>query len=155
MKNKICNNCNALNIHNAVCCVNCGNGIQYYSPVSRKKTTITPEIKQNKSAITSFVLSLTPLGSLVMFILHLTLENVVGITSGDNALLFLGVVFLMLLLGLNIYIGSYVMSILAIVLGIKGRKSEKKKFAIMGIIISIFNFPIPFLISPINELFLK
>jgi len=106
------------------------------------------------AAILSFYISLIPLSSLVIFAIHLAIVNIRG-TSFESALSFLGLILLMIYLGLTIYIGSYIISIGSLICGIRGIKSEKKKFAIIGIIISIFNFSLPFLVSPVNELFLK
>jgi len=154
MLNNICSNCNAQNNQDAVSCVNCGSDIQDCSQITRQHTSKKLEKGHNETAVISFVLSLIPPNALVIFMLHLSLARI-GVTSGDSILLFMGLILLMLLLGLILYIGSYALSISALALAIIGRKSEKKRFAVIAIIISIFNFSIPFLISPINELFLR
>ena len=155
MISKICNNCNAPNSQNAVYCRNCGNNIQYYSPVYRRNPSIFQARKRNNLAITSFALSLIPLCSLAVFALHLAADNL-GIADFLYSTFFpMGEFLLMTVLWINLYIGAYVMSILALIFGIEGRKGIRKRFATMGIIISIFNFSVPFLVSPVNELFLK
>ena len=147
MTEKICKKCKALNNQDAVSCVNWGTNVKYALSASEYQSKI------NELATSSFTLSLFPLGSLVIFALHLAVANM-EITF-DSTLAFLGLLLLMLFLGLSLYLGSYIISIPALILGIKGRKSEKKRFAIAGVIISIFNFSIPFLVSPVNELFLR
>ena len=155
MINKICNNCNAPNSQNAAFCVNCGNNIQYYSPARRRNASIFQAKKRNGLAITSFVLSLIPLYSLVVFALYLAAYNLGIAAYSHSTFFFMLELLLMMKLGISIYIGAYVLSIPALIFGIKGRKGVRKRFAIMGIIISIFDFSIPFLVSPVNELFLK
>jgi len=103
---------------------------------------------KNRIAIASFVLSLIPLVPLLIFMLYLAVESTWAISFG-------WILLLMVFLGFSIYLGTYIISIPALILGIVGCISDQKKFAIIGIFISVFNFFIPFLVSPINELFLK
>jgi len=155
MINKICNNCNAPNSQNAAFCVNCGNNIQYYSPAYRRNASLFQAKRRNSLDIISFFLSLVPLCSLAVFALRLAADYL-GIAAYFYRTLFsIPDFLLMLTLGINLYIGAYFISVLALILGIEGRKGVRKRYARMGIIISIFNFSVPFLVSPVNELFLK
>jgi len=150
MLSKICNNCSSPNPQNAVFCGNCGTNIQNCSPTYQRSS---PEIRakeKNRMAVISFVLSVTPIIPLIIFALYLAAVNIWNISVNFDFR-----IFLMLFLGLALYLGTYTISIPSLILGIMGLKSGRKKFAIMGMIISVFNFSIPFLVSPVNELFLK
>ena len=143
-----CKKCKALNNQYTVQCAICGTDNQGWPDASKIEAK-----RRNKLAITSFVLSLIPPVPLIIFAIYLAAVNMGA--STDGVLSFLGVLLLMLFLGLSLYLGTYIISIPALILSIKALKSERKKLAIAGIIISIFNFSIPFLVSPVNELFLR
>jgi len=154
MTSRICINCNFPNNQDASFCEKCGANVQYYIPVYPQNTARLRAKGNNGVAVTGFVLSLIPTSALVVFALHLAAVNMWS-NYFESYSMVLGTLFLMIILGLVLYIGNYIISIFTLVTGIIGRKSERKKLAIAGIIISIFNFSIPFLISPVNELFLR
>jgi len=104
-------------------------------------------------AVTSFGISLIPPSTLALFAIYLAIEQIMS--SSNNNFPFLLEILLMIFLGLMLYIACYALCITSLIMGLRGLKSKKKKFAILGIIISVFNFSIPFLISPVNELFLR
>jgi len=153
-----CQECNYPNDKKAVLCAKCRAGVRlrisdfYKTAISEKSTA-------------SFRLSLIPPSSLVVFALFLAAKNATGSFFDNDVPLFLAqllfvILFfvellLMLFLGLTLYGGAYIISIFALILGIMGLKGEKKIYAIIGIIISILNFSVPFLVSPVNELFLR
>jgi len=147
-------NCNYPNNQSASFCVKCGTNVQNYMPVYPQHTAEVRAKGNNGIAIISFILSLIPSSALVVFALYLAINNIWS-ANNDSTLLVLGTILLMIVLGLTLYVGNYIISIIALIIGIFGRKSERKRLAIAGIIISIFNFSIPFLVSPVNELFLR
>jgi len=154
MINKTCINCNYPNNQDASFCEKCGASVQDYMPIYSQNTAELKAKGNNGTAIISFILSLIPPSALVVFALYLAVNNIL-IANYDSTPIVLGVILLMIILGLTLYVGNYIISIVALIIGIFGRKSERKRLAIAGIIISIFNFSIPFLVSPVNELFLR
>lgn len=109
-------------------------------------------------ALTSFVLSIIPPSALFIFALYLAMVNI-GVNFTGNGFAILALILFMILLGIMLYIGTYVISISALILGIRGLnrglEGKQKRFALAGVIISMFNFSIPFLVSHVNELFLR